>query len=102
MLDIEYVGNPGKACALACYTMTAKYFFPEETSFEKIAKVSDWQPGYVVWAFKFWLWIMNKGIKITNYEVLDYEGWAKDNIQNASSYLSEYSREYTKDPESLA
>ena len=64
MKNIPYIQAPSNACALGCYTMTAKYFFPEVT-FDQIAEISQWEEGYIVWAFKFWLWIMDKGIKIT-------------------------------------
>lgn len=76
MLDIPYESNPGKACALACYAMTARHFFPDVT-FEQIVKISDWHHGYVVWAFKFWLWAMNNGIKITEYDLIDYKSWVE-------------------------
>lgn len=76
---IPYVSNPGNACALACYTMTAKYFFPE-TTFNEVAKISDWEPGYVIWPFKFWLWIMDQGIKIVDYDLIDYERWVNEGL----------------------
>ena len=88
MLNIPYVSNPGKGCALACYTMTAKYFFPEMT-FEQIAKISNWKPGYVIWAFKFWLWIMNKGIKITDYDLIDLQKWTNDGIEGLKKSITE-------------
>ena len=74
MLDISYEQHPGNACALACYTMTARHFFSDST-FKQIGKISDWTPGYVVWAFNFWLWIMDKGIKVEDYDLIDYELW---------------------------
>jgi len=49
MLKIPYFKNYGKACALACYAMVAKYFFPK-TTFKQIAKITQWEPGYVIWA----------------------------------------------------
>lgn len=88
MIKIPYVSSPFNACALACYTMTAKYYFPE-TTFEQIAKISDWSPDYVVWPFNFWLWIMNKGIKITDYDIIDYSGWAKKGIVSLKKSLSQ-------------
>lgn len=87
MLNIPYVANPGNACALACYTMTAKYFFPE-TTFEQVAKISDWKPGYIIWPFKFWLWIMDKGIKITDYDLIDLERWASEGINGLKQSTS--------------
>lgn len=88
MLVVPYVGSPKNACALACYTMVAKYFFPEAT-FNQIAKISDWRKGYVVWAFKFWLWIMNKGIKVTDYDKLSLKAWAKEGLKGLKRTVPE-------------
>src|SRR3990167_6586554 len=88
MLDIPYVANPGKGCALACYTMVAKYFFPE-TTFEQIAKISDWEPGYVIWPFRFWLWIMDKGVKVTDYDLIDLQGWADKGVEGLRQSVGE-------------
>lgn len=89
MIAIPYVKQPDKnSCALASYTMVAKHFFPE-TTLEEMAKISDWQPGYVVWAFKFWLWIMARGIKITEYDTLDYRAWAKEGLEGLKRSVPE-------------
>ena len=89
MLKIPYVKQPDhNSCALASYTMVAKHFFPKVT-FDQLARVSDWQKGYVIWAFKFWLWIMNKGIKVTEYDTLDYESWANQGIEGLKKSVSE-------------
>jgi len=88
MLNIPYISNPGKACALACYTMTSKYFFPE-TTFEQVAKISDWEPGYVIWPFKFWLWIMDKGIKVVDYDLIDLQKWADEGMAGLKKSVSE-------------
>jgi len=74
--DIPYIENPGQACALSCYTMVSKYFFPEAT-FQQIGEISRWEPGFVVWEMPFWNWIMEKGVSVTNYDVIDYSLWAK-------------------------
>jgi hypothetical protein len=79
-LEIPYEGNPGKACALSCCTMIARYFFKEET-FEHVARVSRWKKDYVVWEFPFWNWILSEGIAITNYDLIDYDAWAKEGIE---------------------
>jgi len=88
MLNIPYESNPGMACALACYTMTSRYFFPKAT-FDQVAKISDWQPGYIIWAFKFWYWIMEKGIKITDYDLMDLAAWAGEGLQGLKNSASE-------------
>lgn len=93
MMNIPYEKNRGKACALACYTMVARYYFPEVT-FEQIAKISDWEPGYAIWAFKFWLWIMNKGIKIIDYDIIDYEAWVKKGIEGLKKSVSKKEFEF--------
>lgn len=103
MLDIPYISNPGKACALACYTMTAKYFFPEIT-FEQVAKISEWESDSVIWPFKFWLWIMNKGINVVDYDLIDLQKWADEGIEGLRKSVSEkefnYYLENTKKLES--
>ena len=81
MLNIPYEKNRGSTCALSCYTMTARYFFPEVT-FEQIAEISDWHKGYVIWGFRFWLWIMDKGIKITEYDLTNLEKWADKGFES--------------------
>lgn len=86
--DIPYVGAPENACALACYTMVAKYFFPE-TTFEKIAKISNWEKGYVVWAFRFWRWIMDKGIKVEDYDLISLKAWADEGTEGLKKSASE-------------
>jgi hypothetical protein len=80
MLDIPYISAPRNACALACYTMVAKYFFPEVT-FKRIATIANWQEGYVVWGFKFWLWIMDRGIKVKNYDDIALLNWANQGVE---------------------
>jgi hypothetical protein len=104
MLNIPYVGSSKNACALACYTMVAKYFFPDIT-FERIAQISDWHEGYVVWGFKFWLWIAEKGIKITDYDLIDTDLWIQDGVDGLRKNLSEkefnYIYTHTKDLEAL-
>ena len=88
MLNIPYEKNRGNTCALSCYTMTARYFFPE-TTFEQLAEISDWQKGYVIWGFKFWLWIMDKGIKITEYDLIDLEKWSNNGIESLKNEIAE-------------
>lgn len=77
MLDIPYVGSPKNACALASYIMVAKYFFPE-TTFEQIAEISDWEPGYLVWGYKFWSWITKRGIQVIDYDLIDLDSWISE------------------------
>ena len=74
MKDVHYHHNPGNACALACYTMAAQYLQPNENiTFEKLGKIADWHPGYVVWGFRAWKWMMDCGLFMINYDIIDYE-----------------------------
>ncbi len=93
MLKIPYVGSSENACALACYTMTAKYFFPK-TTFKQIAEISDWKPGYIVWSFKFWLWIMDKGIKITEYDRLSLQKWVDEGVEGLKKSVPKQELDY--------
>jgi hypothetical protein len=105
MLNIPYEKNQGNACALACYTMTARYFFTE-SSFEQIAKISDWKPGFVIWPYKFWLWLLDKGIKITDFDLIDAEAWANDGLEGLRKSISAKEYEFylanTKDIDSYS
>lgn len=101
MLLVPYVEPPdGMACALACHTMTAQFFFPE-TSLDDLKKIVGWNPGYVVWGFKFWLWLMDRGIKITEYDVIDYEAWAKIGVEGLRQSVTKkefsFYQKWTKD-----
>lgn len=97
MLQIPYVQSPDEnACALASYAMVAKYFFPEST-LEEIAKVSQWRPGYVVWSFKFWLWIMDKGITVVEHDPLDYGAWAEHGEEGLKESVGEKEFQFYKE-----
>lgn len=93
--DLTYVGNPGNACALACYTMVAKYFFNDLT-FDDIAKISRWEPGYVVWEMPFWNFMLEQGIKVTNFDAIDYKVWSEDGIDGLKKSLPATEFEYYK------
>ena len=81
MKQVPYHGNPGNACALACYTMVAQYLLPDmHITFEQLAKLADWKEGYVVWGFPAWKWLMDQGLYVVDYDVIDYEAWAKDGV----------------------
>jgi len=94
-MKIPYVSAPENACALACYTMVAQYFFPD-TTFEEIAEVTGWEPGYVIWAFLFWLWIMDKGVRVQDYDLLAMEAWAEQGLAGLRESVSEKEYEYYK------
>ncbi len=96
MLNVPFVKSPYEnACALASYTMIAKYFFPDTTSGE-ISQISKWELGYVVWAFQFWIWLLNKGITITEYDRIDYRAWAEEGIVGLKQSTSEKEFEFYK------
>ncbi len=80
-MKIPYVQQPdSNSCALASNAMVAKYFFSEST-LEEVARNSNWDPGYIFWSFQFWLWMMDKGIKIEDYDTIDYSKWAEEGIE---------------------
>ncbi len=105
MLKIPYVSAPRNACALACYTMVAQYYFPDVT-FEEIAEISDWEEGYVVWGFKFWNWITEQGVRVTDYDLIDAEAWSNEGTAGLKRSLSEkeftYIQTHTRDLETLS
>jgi len=61
--------------------MVAQYLLPElDVNFNQLAKIADWKPGYVVWGFPVWKWLMDQGIHITDYDTIDYQAWADNGV----------------------
>jgi hypothetical protein len=82
MRQVPYHDNPGNACALACYTMAAQYLLPDVgITFEQFGKIADWHPGYVVWEASVFPWLMDQGIRIVYYDVIDFEAWLSSGIE---------------------
>lgn len=81
MKQVPYHNNPGNACALACYTMIAQYLLPDaNVTFEQFGKIANWRKNYVVWEFSIWKWLMDKGVYITDYDIIDYAAWSREGI----------------------
>lgn len=88
MKTVPYHNNPGNACALACYTMVAQYLLPDKgVTFEQLGKIANWRKGYVVWEFPVWKWLMDRGIAISDYDVIDYALWAKEGVEGLRKSL---------------
>ncbi|HSX42926.1 MAG TPA: hypothetical protein VLF59_02470 [Candidatus Saccharimonadales bacterium] len=88
MKNVPYHDNPGNACALACYTMIAQYLLPDaHITFEQLSKVGNWREGYVVWEFPIWKWLMDRGVYITDYDVIDYDAWSKEGVSGLQNSL---------------
>ena len=86
---VLYHGNPGNACALACYTMVARFLLPKENiTFEQLGKIASWKRGYVVWAYPVWKWLMDKGVYITDIDIIDSELWAKEGTKGLRKSVS--------------
>lgn len=87
MLEIPYIQPPDDySCALASHAMVAQYLGLGVTM-EEVATIVDWHPGKAVWAFKFWEWLLNRGIKITDYDLIDYEAWALRGLDGLKASL---------------
>jgi hypothetical protein len=81
MKQVPYHNNPNNACALACYTMIAQYLLPDANiTFEQLGKIAGWRKDYVVWEFPVWHWLMNQGLHIVDYDVIDYAAWSRDGV----------------------
>ncbi len=93
MLVMPYEPNREKACALACATMVARYFFPG-TTWDQVVEIVEWQPGYVVWPFKFWLWMINRGIRVVDYDLIDYRAWAEKGLEGLKGSVPQKEFEY--------
>lgn len=89
-----YIISPAtNACALACYQMTARSFFPDVDTAE-IARITGWTPNHIVWAFPFWLWLMERGVRIHEYDTIDYVAWAERGIAGLAEFLDAASLDY--------
>lgn len=98
MKQVPYHANRGNACALACHTMVAQYLLPNKhITFEDAAEVANWQKGYVVWGFAVWKWLMDNGVYITDYDVIDYEAWARDGVIGLQASVSPKEFAYYKE-----
>ena len=103
MLNVPYVKSPSKnACALACHLMVAKTFFPE-TTLDELKTILRWQDGYVVWAIPFWLWLVKKGISVTDTDTVPYHVWVNQGFEALQNELSAdvftYMKRWTHDAE---
>jgi hypothetical protein len=88
MRRIPYQANPGNACALACFTMVSQHLFPRSRiTFERLGETAHWHKGYVVWEFPVWNWLMDRGVHITDYDVIDYKTWAKEGAKGLQQSL---------------
>ncbi len=77
MLDIPFVMQPDEySCTLASNTMVANYFF-EDLTLNKMQKVVRWRPGLIVWSHRFWLYIIRRGVRVVDYDLVDLKGWAE-------------------------
>lgn len=82
MRQVPYHGNPGNACALACYPMVAQYLLPDaHITFEQLGVIAKWHPGYVIWAPPVYQWLMEQGICIADYDAIDYRAWAAEGVE---------------------
>lgn len=104
LTDVPYEANPGNACALACYTMVARYLLPDENiTFEKLGKIADYRPGYVVWGFAVWQFLMDRGVHISDIDLIDYDAWSREGTNGLARSVPakefNYYQEYTYDLE---
>jgi len=104
MKKVPYIKSPSEnACALACHLMVAKTFFPE-TTLDDLKSILRWKEGYVVWAFPFWSWLLDRGIEITDYDSIPYDTWLAKGFSGLKTALSQqvysYLESHTHDPDS--
>ncbi len=99
MKSVPYHKNTGgMACALACYTMCAQYLFPDkDITFQQLGRISNWREGYVVWGFPVWEWLMEKGVRITDIDVIDYEAWSSKGVEGLRQSVPEKEFEFYKE-----
>lgn len=81
MKQVPYEMNRGSSCALCCYVMAARFLLPDQDiSFEQMARVADYHKGYVVWGGAVWLWMMERGIHICDFDVIDYDAVTRNGV----------------------
>lgn len=54
-----------------------------------MGEIADWHPGYVVWEYLPWKWMMDQGVKITMINVVDYRMWAEQGIEGLKNLVTE-------------
>lgn len=96
--NVPYHGNPTDShCALACYTMIGQYLLPNAgITFEMFGKLADYRPGYVVWAYPVWSWMLDCGIQIVNQDIIDQVAWAEQGSAGLKKSVSQEEFEYYK------
>lgn len=99
MKHVPYYGNPDdSACALACTLMAAQYLLPKKNfSFEQFSRIAERKEGFVVWGFQLWQWLMDQGIHTTDYDTIDYEGWAKKGVKGLQASVPNKDFKYYKE-----
>ena len=89
MKIVPYEKNRGSSCALSCYTMAARYLWPEkDITFDKLAEIAGYVNGYCVWGFPVWRWMIEQGAEIVDIDVIDYEAWAKEGLEGFMKSVS--------------
>ena len=59
--------------------MVAQHLLPHANiTFELLSEVANWRKGYVVWEFPVWKWLMDRGVCIADYDIIDYDAWSKE------------------------
>lgn len=105
--DVPYYGNPSNTfCALACYAMIGQYLLPDTgISFEMFGELADYKPGYVVWAYPVWQWLMDHGIYIHDQDISNKDAWVKEGVVGLKNSVGkkefEFYRKNTYDLEAV-
>lgn len=94
--NVPYLGNPTNIfCALSCYTMIGQYLLPSANiTFEMFGELADYRPGYVVWAYPIWKWLMDHGIYIHDQDVSNKDAWIKQGVVGLQNSVSEKEFEF--------
>lgn len=94
--NVPYHGNPTNTyCALACATMIGQYLLPDENiTFEALGELADYRPGYVVWLYPVWNWLMDRGIHIYDQDISDKEAWVREGVEGLKNSVGEKEFEF--------
>jgi hypothetical protein len=68
--------------------MIAQYLLHDASiTFKQLGKIAGWRKNYVVWEFPIWKWLMDQGVYITDYDIIDYDAWSREGIAGLKSSI---------------
>jgi len=77
--------------------MVGQYLLPDAgITFEMFGELADYKPGYVVWAYPVWKWMLDHGVHIIDQDISGQEEWSKEGVEGLRRSVSKKEFEYYK------